>query len=265
MTFAGPDEHFVDYQERGQVRIVADAEALAAAAIGVLRATVLHATRDRGSAFVALSGGSTPKRMGELLAGPPHVDAIDWARLHVFWGDERWVPLVDPESNAGEAKRGFLDHVAVPTDQVHVYDTSLDDPGMAATRYEQMIRSTVPARENLPCFDLVFLGMGDDGHTASLFPGTPAVRETTRLAVANPVSKLDATRLTLTPSLINAARHVVFLVGGAGKADMLHKVLDGPGNVDLTPSQIVRPTAGSLVWLIDNAAAAKLDRVSNGG
>ncbi len=265
MTFADPDEHPIDYQERGQVRIVADAEALAVAAIGILRAVVLDATSNHRSAFVALSGGSTPKRMGELLAGPPHVEAIDWARLQVFWGDERWVPLVDPESNAGEAKRGFLDHVSVPANQVHVYDTSLDDSGMAATRYEQIIRSTLPARGNLPCFDLVFLGMGDDGHTASLFPGTPAVRETTRLVVANPVSKLDTTRLTLTPPLINAARHVVFLVGGASKADMLHKVLDGPENVDLTPSQIVRPTAGSLVWLIDSAAAAKLDRASNGG
>ena len=265
MTNAEPDNHLIEYGSRGNVRVVADAEALATAAADLLQSVVAEAVRNDGKAFVALSGGSTPKRMGEFLARPPYAERIDWTRLHVFWGDERWVPLDDPESNAGEAKRGFLDHVPIPADQVHVFDTSLDEPGMAAARYEETIRSTVPARGDLPGFDLVFLGMGDDGHTASLFPGTPAVHETARMVVANAVPKLDTTRLTLTPPIINAARRVVFLVGGGGKAAMLHNVLDGPVDVDLMPSQVIRPDGGSTLWLVDRAAAAQLDRAPGHG
>ncbi len=265
MTEGNVNHPVIDYGERGRVHVFPDADALAVAAADQLRMVVEEAAQDGGSTFVALSGGTTPKRMGELLIAPPYVDQIDWARLHVFWGDERWVPLNDPESNAGEAKRGFLDRVPIPADQVHPFDTGLDDPVMAASRYETTIRSTVPTRGSLPCFDLVFLGMGDDGHTASLFPGTLAVHETTRLVVANPVPKLHTTRLSLTPPTLNVARRVTFLVGGAGKAEMLHNVLDGPVDIDLMPSQIVRVEAGSLLWLIDRAAASQLDRASSGG
>jgi 6-phosphogluconolactonase len=262
---ATPNDRLVDYGDRGQVRIVADADALAVAAADLLQTVIDEAARNDERAYVALSGGSTPKRMGELLARPPYADRIDWTRLHVFWGDERWVPLDDPESNAGEAKRGFLDRVSIPSDQIHVFDTSLDDPRMTATQYEETIQSTVASHGSLPRFDLVFLGMGDDGHTASLFPGTSAIRETNRMVVANPVPKLNTTRLTLTSPVINAARRVVFLVGGGGKADMLHNVLDGPVDVNLMPSQIVRPDGGSTLWLVDNAAAAHLDRAPGGG
>lgn len=265
MIHPEPNHRLVDYGDRGQVRIVADAEALAVAAADLLQSVIEEAARNDEQAFVALSGGTTPKRMGELLALPPYADHIDWNRLHVFWGDERWVPLDDPQSNAGEAKRGFLNRVPVPSDQIHIFDTSLDDPEVAATRYGETIRSTVPAPGNLPRFDLVFLGMGDDGHTASLFPGTSAVHEATRLVVANPVPKLDTTRLTMTPPIINAAKRVAFLVGGGGKAGMLHQVLDGAVNVDLMPSQIVRPEGGEPLWMIDSAAAAQLDRVPGGG
>lgn len=265
MTDATQDEGLIDYQERGQVRIVGDAETLAIAAADLLWTVIDEAGQNNEKAFVALSGGSTPKRMGELLARPPYADRIDWSRLHVFWGDERWVPLDDPDSNAGEATRAFLDRVPVPTEQVYPFDTGLDDPEMAAVRYEESIRSTVPVREHVPAFDLIFLGLGDDGHTASLFPGTPAIHETARMVVANPVPKLGATRLTLTPPIINAARRVVFLVGGAGKADMLHRVLDGPVDVGLMPSQVIRPESGAFLWLVDSAAAAQLERGPRGG
>ena len=265
MTEHGRNDPSIDYGERGSVHIVADAEALAVAAADQLETTVAQAATDGRAATVALSGGSTPKRMGQLLAGTLYAARIEWARLHVFWGDERWVPIRDPESNAGEAKRGFLDHVPIPADQVHPFDTGLADPDEAVRRYEQTIRRVVPIKEGVPVFDLIFLGMGDDGHTASLFPGTSALRETDRLVVANPVPKLDTTRLTFTPPLLNAAARVTFLVGGAGKAEMLHKVLDGPVDIESMPSQIVRPATGSLVWIVDEAAAVQLGRASRGG
>lgn len=265
MTEPVSNQRSIDYGERGLVHIVADAEALAVAAADQLESVVELAVRDGRAACVALSGGSTPKRMGELLAASPYAARIEWARLHVFWGDERWVPISDPESNAGEAKRGFLDLVPIPADQIHAFDTDLDEPDEAATRYGVTIQSVVPVEDDLPHFDLVFLGMGDDGHTASLFPGTSAIHEASRLVVANPVTNLNATRLTLTPPLINAAKQIVFLIGGVGKAKMLHAVLDGPVDVDVMPSQIVRPAIGSLVWIVDEAAATQLDRASGRG
>lgn len=260
MSAPEPNRQVIDYGERGRVMIVPDAEALAVAAADHLEAVIRSAALDGRAANVALSGGSTPKRMGQLLAEPPYAGRIEWARLQAFCGDERWVPISDAESNAGEAKRGFLDHVPIPDDQFHVFATHLETPELAAKLYEQTILDVVPSENGLPRFDLIFLGMGDDGHTASLFPGTSAVHEQTRLVVANPVSKLNTTRLTFTSPLINAASLVVFLIGGAGKAETLHKVLDGPVDVDLTPSQVVRPVKGSLVWIVDEAAAARLER-----
>jgi len=244
----------------GEIRVVPDAAALAEAAATAFVRLTTAAVAQRGRATVALSGGSTPKRMGQLLAASPYAERIEWARLRVFWGDERWVPMGDPESNAGEAKRGFLDRVPLPKDQIHTFETQHGTPELAAEQYEQTVLEVVPSGDGIPQFDLIFLGMGDDGHTASLFPGTSAVHEQTRLVVANPVSKLNTIRLTFTSPLINAASLVVFLIGGAGKAEMLHKVLDGPVDVDLTPSQIVRPVRGSLVWIVDEAAAARLEQ-----
>jgi len=260
MTEHGSNQRSIDYGERGQVHIVADAEALAVAGANQLEAVLRQAVSDGRAASVALSGGSTPKRMGQLLAASPYAERIEWARIRVFWGDERWVPIGDPESNAGEAKRGFLDRVPLPKDQIHTFETQHGTPELAAEQYEQTVLEVVPSGDGIPQFDLIFLGMGDDGHTASLFPGTSAVHEQTRLVVANPVSKLNTIRLTFTSPLINAASLVVFLIGGAGKAEMLHKVLDGPVDVDLTPSQIVRPVRGSLVWIVDEAAAARLEQ-----
>lgn len=259
------NSRLIDYGERGLVHVVADAEALAIAAAGQLEMVVNQAVSDGRAASVALSGGSTPKRMGQILAASPYAGRIEWARLQVFWGDERWVPMADPESNAGEAKRAFLDHVPVPRDQIHPFDTSAKDPAASAAQYEQTIRGIVPGEDNIPRLDFIFLGMGDDGHTASLFPGTSALHERHRLVVANAVPKLNATRLTMTPPIINAATRVSFLVGGAGKAEMLHKVLDGPVDIDLTPAQVVRPGNGSLIWIVDEAAASQLDRASRHG
>ena len=247
----------IDYGERGTVRIYADGEALAEAAAALLASTIAGAT---GHAYIALSGGSTPKRMGQLLAGSPYRDSVDWRNAEFFWGDERFVPEDSHESNAGEARRTFLDKVDVEPSRINPFATTVPDPNLAAEMYATQIRTVFGETDSLPRFDLVFLGMGDDGHTLSLFPGTTAIHETERLAVANYVPKLDTTRLTLTAPLVNAARRVAFLVGGAGKAETLARVLDGPVDVNTLPSQIIRPAEGELLWLVDPAAAAQLAR-----
>jgi 6-phosphogluconolactonase len=248
----------IDYGNRGQVIVVADADTLANEAAQLVCTTARDAVSNRGYAFVALSGGSTPKQMGNILGSQPLCDEIPWGSTHVFWGDERWVPLESPESNAGEAKRGFLDKMPIPNRQIHPFTVS-GEPAAAAELYEETIKEIVPG-EPIPMFDLILLGMGDDGHTASLFPGTEALTVTDRLVAENNVEKLSATRLTFTAPLINAARNVAFLLAGETKAARLAEVLDGDRDPIRLPSQIVRPTHGDLIWLVDEAAASNLAR-----
>jgi 6-phosphogluconolactonase len=152
----------------------------------------------RGRAIVALSGGSTPKKMGELLARPEFASRVPWGETDLFWGDERWVPLASSESNAGEARRAFLDAVPAPPERIHPVATDLASPVRAAEAYEAEIRRVAGTVEGIPVFDLVLLGMGDDGHTASLFPGTAALHERDRLVVENFVPKLGVDRITFT-------------------------------------------------------------------
>lgn len=251
----------IDYGERGTVHVVADADDLAFAAADLVKQVIDEARNAYPKALIALSGGSTPKRMGEILAALPYSETVAWRDAEIFWGDERWVPLDSPESNAGEAMRGFLDKVRIPRAQIHPY--ALDTTPEASAAQMAASIATYGADETTR-FHLILLGMGDDGHTASLFPGTEAIHERRKLVVSHRVEKLDATRLTFTPPLINAAFQVAFLVGGAGKADMLHKVLDGPVDIDTYPSQVVRPAHGKLTWLVDEAAAAQLERASHG-
>ncbi|HEX5499513.1 MAG TPA: 6-phosphogluconolactonase [Thermomicrobiales bacterium] len=245
---------------RGQVEIVADPDELARAAATRFVEAVAAAVGERGRAFVALSGGSTPKRMGRLLASPEFRERVDWGRLDLFWGDERWVPLASPESNAGEALRDFIGRVPIPRERVHPFPTDLATPAVAAAAYEATLRATFAMASGAPRFDLILLGMGDDGHTASLFPHTAALAVRDRLATANFVPKLDAERLTLTVPVFDAGREVVFLISGAGKADTLRQVLEGPDDPERLPSQLIRPNPGSLIWLVDRVAAADLRR-----
>lgn len=252
----------VDYGDRGEVRVLADGEALARDAADLFAHLALEAVTLRGRCSVALSGGTTPRRMGELLAQSPDRERVPWNRLDVFWGDERWVPPESPESNAGVAKRTFLDAVPILADQIHPFPTVGTDPAAAAAFYAATIRELLGEGEMTPRFDLVLLGLGEDGHTASLFPGTAALAERDALAVANPVPKLNATRLTLTVPVLAAGREVVFLVGGAGKADALAAVLEGPETPDRLPAQLIRPIDGRLIWLVDRDAAVRLDAFS---
>ena len=261
MTVGG-EGSTLDFGPRGQVIVVPDGSALARAAAERFTTAVEQAIRARGYAFVALSGGTTPRQMGSILAREPYRSRIPWDRVHIFWGDERWVPLGSSESNAGEARRGFLDLVPIPPSNVHAWDTAADSPREAAAAYEELLREQFNEPSGVPRFDLVLLGMGDDGHTASLFPGTDALAADGRLAVANYVPKMDASRLTLTAPLLNAGREILFLVGGPGKANTLEAVLEGPELPAVFPAQLIRPALPdtSLNWLVDEDAGAQLRR-----
>ncbi|MBC8155007.1 MAG: 6-phosphogluconolactonase [Bacteroidetes bacterium] len=213
-------------------------------------------TQDRFT--IALSGGSTPKALHELLAKSPWVDQIPWLQLHVFWGDERYVPLEDAQSNAGMAYDTLLGHVYTPEDQIHVWRTDLE-PDEAAADYDRILHDYFGDSTG-PTFDLVLLGMGDDGHTLSLFPGTEVVHEETAWTKAYFLTQQDMYRLTLTAPVVNRASCVLFLVAGPKKAAPLKEVLEGEFQPDKYPSQVIKPTNGDLVWMVDQQAAAGLSR-----
>lgn len=208
---------------------------------------------------VALSGGSTPKALYALLATEQFRRRVPWSRVHLFWGDERCVPPDHPESNFRMAREVLLDKVPIPAQNIHRMPAEQEDPRLAAAAYEERLRVffALEAGE-VPRFDLILLGMGEDGHTASLFPGTTALTETERLVVSVYVEKLGTHRLTLTVPVINHAAHVVFLITGKSKASVLREVLEGEHRPQRFPSQLMRPVDGTLVFIIDREAARDL-------
>ncbi|HYL79732.1 MAG TPA: 6-phosphogluconolactonase, partial [Candidatus Acidoferrum sp.] len=217
---------------------------------------------------VALSGGSTPKALFRLLAGEGDGSfrgRVPWNRAQVFWGDERHVPPDHPDSNYRMTYDTLLSRVPVPPENIHRIRTEDPDADKVAESYERTLRSVFRLAEGqLPRFDLVLLGMGPDGHTASLFPGTPALHERKRLVVGQWVEKLQTHRITLTPPVLNNAALVVFLVSGAEKAETLRAVLLGEYQPERFPAQLVRPTGGRLLWLVDRAAARGLQHPGEG-
>ncbi|QYJ16255.1 6-phosphogluconolactonase [Rubrobacter xylanophilus DSM 9941] len=237
------------------LRVLEDPARLAAAAAREFAARAARAIRERGRFAVALAGGSTPRAAYELLARD-YADGVDWGRVHFFFGDERPVPPDHADSNHRMAREALLSRV--PAGSVHRMRGELA-PEEAARRYEEELRSFF-AGEEVPRFDLILLGLGEDGHTASLFPHTRALGETERLVVANPVERLGTVRITLTPPVINAARAVVFLVAGGGKADALREVLEGSADPRQYPAKLIRPGDGEPLWLVDRAAAASLGK-----
>jgi len=244
------------------VRTYPDPAALALAAAELFVTAANEAVRERGYFAVALSGGNTPRGLYETLAYPPLREQVAWDRVHVFWGDERCVPPDHSESNFRMARHTLLNHVPIPARNIHRIHGEME-PDKAAARYEQVLRRFFSrdheqSQDILPHFDLVLLGLGNDGHTASLFPGTPALHEQTRWVVAQHVDQVHGWRITLTPVAINAARQATFLVSGQAKAERLRQVLQGPRNPDRLPAQIVRPRDGHLLWLADADAAALL-------
>ena len=229
---------------------------LAEAAASDFAARAAKAVEERGRFAVVLAGGSTPKAAYEILARD-FAEIVDWGRVHAFFGDERTVPPDHEDSNYRMARETLLDHV--PVGGVHRMRGELP-PDEAAASYEDELRGFFGA-EGLPGFDLILLGIGEDGHTASLFPETPALEVTDRLAVSNPVPKLGATRITLTAPVLNAARAVNFLVAGEGKAEALKEILEGDEDPRMSPAKLVRPSGGAA-WMVDRAAAAMLENTS---
>jgi 6-phosphogluconolactonase len=209
---------------------------------------------------VALSGGSTPRSVYALLADDVSLrTAVPWNKAHFFWGDERHVPPDHPESNYRMAYEALLGKVPVPAANVHRIKTEYPDAQQAADEYEQEVREFFRLEAGpFPRFDLLLLGMGPDGHTASLFPGTAALQERERLVVANWVEKFRSYRITLTLPVINNAAHILFLVSGEEKAEMLRAVLRDEAQSQRFPTQLVRPTHGTLLWLVDQQAARLL-------
>ena len=235
------------------IQVYPDPESLSRAAAALLVTQANLAVAARGRFSVALSGGTTPRRTYELLAAPPWVDQGPWGRVHVFWGDERCVPLTDPRSNARLAKEAWLDRVPIPADQIHPLNCARD-PADAARQYEAQLREFFAGQP--PRLDLVLLGLGDDGHTASLFPGAPVLKEGERWAAAVCLAEPDLHRVTLTAPLINQAAMVAFLVAGKSKAGVLREVLHGPYDPERLPAQLIQPQPGKLFWLTDQEAAA---------
>ena len=214
----------------------------------------------RGRLTLALSGGSTPRALYRLLARPPQSGDVDWSRVHVFWGDERTVPPDDDESNYRMAREELLVHVPVPPEQIHRIQGE-NRPDQAAASYERELRAAFGlAVGEPPDFGLMLLGIGADGHTASLFPGTRALEETDRLVVENVVPQLGTTRITVTVPVIAEAANILVLVAGGDKADAVRRALEAPYDPTQTPSQVIRTAAGRVTWLLDAAAAARLER-----
>jgi len=235
-----------------------------AAAEEVVR-TANEATASRGRFTIALSGGSTPKNLFNLLATNART-SLPWDRMFFFWGDERHVAPDDPESNYRMAEETMLSKIPVAAGNVFRIKAENPDADAAALEYEQTLRQFFQLEPGkVPAFDLILLGMGPDGHTASLFPGTDALKEKSRLVVANWVEGLKTSRITLTLPVLNAARCVTFLVGGTDKATALRAVLEEDVPAEQYPSKLVKPSHGKLIWLLDRAAASALSNKNPGG
>lgn len=221
----------------------------------VLEACV-SAVEKRGRFSIALSGGSTPRKLYSLLAEPYYRDRIAWDKWNVFWGDERCVPPDDGESNYGAARAALLSRVPIPAPQVHRMQGEVRPATEAARAYERELRLFF-RNDPVPRFDLILLGVGDDGHTASLFPGTSALTEKERWVTAPHVDRLGADRLSLTFPVINSARLILVLCAGDSKSSVVRDVFQSDGPVRF-PIQRVAPTEGELVWLLDKPAASRL-------
>jgi 6-phosphogluconolactonase len=245
-----------------EIRILPDAPSIAREAAERFARAAGEALRDHGRFAVALAGGSTPRGLYALLAGegdPSYRDRVPWASTHVFFGDERAVPPDHPDSNYRMARETLLSRVPVPADQIRRIPAERPDPRAAAAEYERAIRNffALPPGGR-PRFDLILLGLGADGHTASLFPGSPALEETASLVASAYLEPLRSWRITLTLPAINAAARVVFLVSGSGKAEALRAVLRGPDGPGSPPARRVRPADGALTFLADRPAARLL-------
>jgi 6-phosphogluconolactonase len=244
------------------VTICRDGDDLAARAAGLFAQAAQTAIRARGRAMLALAGGSTPKETYRALAQPARRSRIDWARTYLFFGDERLVRPDDPSSNFAMVERALLAPAAVPAGHALAVPTRLGTAAAAAAAYAALLAAAfgIGEADSPPRFDLILLGLGEDGHTASLFPGAAALSVTDRWVAPSPPGALPppVERVTLTFPVLNAARAVLFLVSGANKAEALRDVLEGRPSREQRPAAGVRPVDGTLTWLVDQAAAGRL-------
>ena len=241
----------------GDLRIHADTDALIEAVARRWREIATAAINARGKFHVALSGGSTPGALYRLLALPKHAEHIPWDRVHIYFGDERAVPPDHADSNFRMAKEALLDHVSIPPSHIHRMQGEAEDPHVAASAYTRELTTNLPlSAQGVVQFDLLLLGVGTDGHTASLFPGTPVLHERARLVEAVFVEKLNSWRITLTLPVIDHARHVLIMVNGESKASIIRDIFS-TRRAPPFPVQLINPQ-GHLEWHLDHSAAALL-------
>lgn len=237
------------------IKVFEDQLEMSTAAAALVIDIAQQAIAEKGKFTIALTGGTSPEKLYNLLAQPDYKDKIDWEKVYVFWGDERWVALDDDQSNAKLANRTLLSKVPVAADHVFYMWAGDKNPEAYAADYESKIREQLG--EDLQ-FDLILLGMGPDGHTASLFPHQAVVNEKQKLVAAYYLDAQSMYRITLTAPLINKAKHIVVMLYGENKAQALHEVLEGQRNPEQYPAQLLKPLAGDLTWFVDKAAASQL-------
>jgi len=244
-----------------EITILPDAASIAKRASEIFLETAKSAVANNGVFNVALSGGSTPKALNILLAAEPLRSRIPWEKLKIFFGDERHAGPTDPDSNYRMTNETLLSKAPLKSEQVHRVMGEYPDAERAAQEYEQLLRKQFNLSQGqLPRFDLMFLGMGDEGHTLSLFPGTKALHPNGRLVMHNWIGKLYTERITCTAPVANNSALIVFMLAGVPKALALKAVLEGPHEPEQLPSQLINPTNGKLLWLLDTAAASKLSK-----
>jgi 6-phosphogluconolactonase len=243
------------------IAIYPDIQTLSTEAAQFIVRLANEAIVSHGRFTLALSGGSTPKATYSLLGSEPYRSQIDWTQVEIFWSDERCVPPDDKESNYALAQQVLLSNIPIPTNQIHRMPADTSDRDAASQAYEREMQRTF-STDSIPNFDLIQLGMGPEGHTASLFPHQESLHEQQRLVMPVNVPKPPPPRLTFTPPLLNAAKHVLFLVTGGEKADAVKAVLEGEYEPDEYPAQIVKPTNGEVTWMLDTEAARKLTQNS---
>lgn len=241
------------------IEIMSDPDELARRAVEITVEAAVAAIAEHGRFALALTGGSTPEKTYTLLASPENAGRIDWSRTFLFLTDERDVPVDAPSSNFGMARRTLIDRIEIPSQNVFPMVVTPGDPLMSAQSYDYVLRNFFGPVD--PRFDLIHLGMGDDGHTASLFPGKPSLGVLDRWVVSSPPGVLPppVDRVTMTLPVLNAAARVTFFVTGDKKAQTVHEVLDLGSPVDKHPSAGVNPSNGSVIWVLDGAAASKLE------
>lgn len=239
------------------IHVYPNKEKLVAATAEIVTDCIEQAIQQNGLCNMALSGGNTPGGVFSILASSPYRDRVDWSRLYLFWGDERMVPPEHQDSNFRMVRETLLDHVEIPSENVHRMRGEIA-PEEAAAEYEELLHNHF--KGSLPCFDLILLGLGEDGHTASLFPETDAVEECEKHVVAVFVPKLSAWRVTLTLPVLNAARKVLFLVSGKSKSEMVQRIMSNKQPDKEIPATMVNPQNGELHWMLDSEAMVLINK-----